>query len=486
MNKKSGSAIKINTACLAALIPLLTIIFCVYVLFFANMRSVRTAAAASTAAAAVNANADKTVNNTRSLSGSIQMSLSLSQAIKKALSNEGNIIAAKHIISSKTALKKASYAGLTPAVSIAGGGIWTQAREGSPLFVSANGTRELIGQVRLIVPIFDPKSYAAIALAKSNLNIAKYRLQTARLLVAARVAQYFYGIIILKDEINIKQKALGGIKKILAATNYEYKTGNLPRFDVVQTQLMAVKLQTDLNILKSKLRALEHIFAMEIFYSGGSRYELSPLMPIQSAGFSFNLNLPPVNWLILQAVNIQPLLKIARAETASARAGVSINEAEKLPSIQGGATYGEDTINSFDAPNLGWQFFVMMNVPIYNFGLHSDYIEAASERLMAVKSAGSAIKLSIEKRLVRDYGLAEASRKSLSGVKKLVKESAEIFKMTKEGYLAGTFNALALQEAQNNFIKARLELAQAVNRFYLNVAQLDIDMGVIPSGDGKL
>ena len=58
--------------------------------------------------------------------------------------------------------------------------------------------------------------------------------------------------------------------------------------------------------------------------------------------------------------------------------------------------------------------------------------------------------------------------------------------MTKEAYLAGAFNALELQEAQNNWIKSRIELAKAVNGFYLAISQLDIDMGIIPSGEGKL
>ena len=128
----------------------------------------------------------------------------------------------------------------------------------------------------------------------------------------------------------------------------------------------------------------------------------------------------------------------------------------------------------------------MLNVPIYNFGLHKDYIDAANERLMALKSAESAVKLSVKKRLTIDYGRAAASKKKIYGAKILVKKSYEAFKMTKEGYLAGAFNALELQEAQNNWIKSRLELAKAVNEFYLAISQLDIDMGIIPSGDGKL
>lgn len=465
MNKNCREMKKIDLAGLSALMPLLIIICWVYILFLADITPVEAGVGHSAALYS-------------------QPRISLSQAIKKALSDRENIIGAKHIIAEKADLKKAAYADLMPDISVAGGGIWTQARQDSPLFASANGMRELIGQVRLTVPIFDPKIYAAIALARSNMDIAGYRLQTARLFVAARVAQYFYGVILLKDEIKIKQKALSNAKKNFIATKNEYKAGSLPRFDVVQTELMAVKLQTDLNVLKSEEKALGHIFRMEVFCNSGSRFKLSPFLSVKPA--VFNYILPPVNPLILNAIKKQPLLKIARAEIVSARADVSINKAEKFPSIQGGAAYGEDTINSVYAPNLGWQFFVMMNVPIYNFGLRNDYIGAASERLMAVKSAESAMKLSIKKRLVRDYGLAAASRKRISGAKILVKESKEVFSMTEKGYLVGAFNALALQEAQNNWIKARLELAKSINRFYLTAAQLDIDMGVIPSGAGKL
>ena len=228
------------------------------------------------------------------------------------------------------------------------------------MFASANGMRELIGQAGLTVPIFDPKIYGEISLAGNNLKVAEYRLRLARLFTAARITQYFYGLILLKDEIKIERKALGG------------------------------------------------------------------------------------------------------------------------------AAYGEDTVNSFDAPNLGWQFFVILNIPIYNFGLRKDYIDAASERLMALKSAESAVKLSVKKRLTIDYGTAAASKKKIYGAKILVKKSGEVFKMTKEGYLAGAFNAFELQAAQNNQIKSHLELAKAVNEFYLAISQLDIDMGIIPSGDGKL
>ncbi len=425
----------------------------------------------------------KAADSASSTSDRIPNRISLSQAVKRAVSEQGNIFRAEHIIAEQTDLKKAAYAGLLPNISIVSGGIWTQTKDGFPLFASANGMHEFIGQIRLIVPIFDPKSYAVISLARSNLNVARYRLQLARLVVAAQITQDFYGLILLKDEIKIRQKALNNIKKIFNATKNEYKAGNLPRLDVVQTGFLVTKLQTDFNVLKSQLKALEHVFAMEIFYK---RFNVNKLSPFLYDTYAFNYKLPTLNMLILNAIKRQPLIKIAKAEIKSAGADVSINKAAKLPSVQGGAAYGEDTINSVDIPNLGWQFFVAIDIPISNFGLHNDYTDAANERLMALKSAKSALQLSVKKKLAIDYGLAAALKKRLSGAKILVKESGTVFKMTEEGYLAGEFNALALQEAQNNSIKARLKLAKTISQFYLAIAQLDIDIGIIPSGGVKL
>ena len=411
--------------------------------------------------------------------------ITLAQAIKRALANQGNILEAEHIISEKRDLKKSAEAGLLPDIAVNAGGIWTRTKNGYPVFAAANGMRELIGLAGLTVPIYDPKIYGEISLAGNNIKVAEYKLRLARLFEAARITQYFYGLILLKDEIKIERKSLSGAKKILTAAKIKYKAGSLPRFDVVQTELMADGMRTNLKILKSKAKSFERMFLMEIFYGNARRAKLY-LLPKVSRFSVIGYKMPPLNALISVAINKQPLMKIADAEIKSARTSVSISKAGRLPNIKGGAAYGEDAVNSFDAPNLGWQFFVMLNVPIYNFGLNKNYIDAANERLMALKSAASAVKLSVKKRLAIDYGRASASKKEIYEAKILVKKSDEVFKMTKEAYLAGAFNAFELQEAQDNFIKSRIELAKAVNGFYLAVSQLDIDMGIIPSEDGKL
>ena len=209
-----------------------------------------------------------------------EIKISLSSAIKRALSNQGNILGAEHIISEKTDLKKAADAGLFPDISVNAGGIWTGTKNGYPVFASANGIRELIGQIGLTVPIFDPKIYGEISLAGNNLKVAQYKLLLARLFTAARITQYFYELILLKNEIRIERKALGGAKKILTAAKIGYKAGSLPRFDVVQTELMTANIQTNLEILKSRTKSFERMFLMEIFYGGVKPAKLSLLLPV--------------------------------------------------------------------------------------------------------------------------------------------------------------------------------------------------------------
>ena len=154
---------------------------------------VKTAYAAG--AASPPADIDLTAGKT-SPSAQGRIKISLASAIKRALSNQGNILKAEHIISEKMDLKKAAYAALLPDIAVNAGGIWTRTKNAYPVFASANGMRELIGQIDLTVPIFDPKIYGEISLAGNNLKVAEYRLRLARLFTAARITQYFYGLIL--------------------------------------------------------------------------------------------------------------------------------------------------------------------------------------------------------------------------------------------------------------------------------------------------
>ena len=126
-------------------------VFLLFLLIIANclfnystlirLNTVKTAYALSAASSLSGiALAGKTESSPPPASGRIK--ISLASAIKRALSNQGNILKAEHIISERMDLKKAAYAGLLPNIAVNAGGIWTRTKNGYPVFASANGMRE--------------------------------------------------------------------------------------------------------------------------------------------------------------------------------------------------------------------------------------------------------------------------------------------------------------------------------------------------------
>ncbi|MHB1631654.1 MAG: TolC family protein, partial [Acidithiobacillus sp.] len=82
--------------------------------------------------------------------------LTLQSAIQRALVNQAVVQQAQHMIAERQDQGRAAHADLLPALSLSTGGVWTQTQNGQPRFVSANGARELIGQVRLQIPLYTP------------------------------------------------------------------------------------------------------------------------------------------------------------------------------------------------------------------------------------------------------------------------------------------------------------------------------------------
>ena len=155
--------------------------------------------------------------------------LTLHGAIQRALINQAVVQQAQHMIAERQDQGRAAHADLLPALSLSTGGIWTQNGNGQPRFVSANGARELIGQVRLQVPLYTPQAYALSALARDRSAIARYRLQQARLAVAAQVTMAYYQLALDDNELAVWRKALAAARQMLVATQEGYRAGTRSR-----------------------------------------------------------------------------------------------------------------------------------------------------------------------------------------------------------------------------------------------------------------
>lgn len=402
--------------------------------------------------------------------------LTLGDAISRALANQALVLQAQHLVAAQAALRNAARAGVLPSLSLTGGGIWTQTRDSQPVLASANGAREVLGLIDLHVPVYSPSTYALEALARDRLMTARYRERQARLAVAAQVTVAYYRLALLDNEEQVWRRALRASRQLLDATKKSYRTGTRSRLDVTQAQLAVANARAGLDRTVPQARAASRVLALETGYASSSLPRLAGTRPPAVA-------LPPSSAFDARAERAQPLLQVAASEIQAARDKVRLRQAARLPAVAIDGGYGLDTTEPPQARDLGWQTSVTVHMPLFGFGRNRDRIDAARESLMAMEAGKSALALTVHTRIAADHGSAEAADKAVQNERRIAQEAQAVSTMTRKGYLAGTLSALALSQAENNWVQARLAYAGAAIRARLARAQLALDAGTLPHSE---
>ena len=403
--------------------------------------------------------------------------LTLSQAIQRALANQAQIRAAEHLVAQRVAQQKAASADLLPSLSLATGGIWADTGNGQPLWASANGARELIGQLQLSIPLYAPQARAVETLAHDQVSVARYQARQARLLVAAEVTASYYRLALYANEGDVWRGALAAAQDILAATRKSYRAGARSRLDLTQARLTVSKAQAGLDQTLPLAAATRRVLALQTAYASDAA------LPPLAASATPRQELPRQSALLEQAARSQPLLQAAAGEIRAAHALVRYHQAARLPTVQARLGYGWDTIGTPQSRNLGWGGSVILRIPIFGFGRNRDRIDAAQENLAAMEAGKAALLLQIQSRIATDYGKAQAADNALRNDLTLAREAQAIYEMTRKGYLAGALSGLALQQAESNWVQAQLKLAGAAIQAQLARAQLILDSGLLPAGE---
>jgi outer membrane protein len=408
------------------------------------------------------------------LSGNVAADdLTLRSAIQRALVNQAVVQQAQHMIAERQDLGRAAHADLLPALSLSTGGIWTQIQNGQPRFVSANGARELIGQVRLQIPLYTPQAYALSALASDRSAIARYRLQQTRLAVAAQVTMAYYQVALDDNALAVWRKALAAARQMLTATQEGYRAGTRSRLDLSQSKLTLVRIRMGLDQARPRAQAARQVLALQTGYTTATLPTLARVAVPRTA-------LPGTHTLRQQADQSQPLLRVANGEIQSARSLLRYQQAARLPVIAATGAYGVDTSTPPQSRQLGWQAILSLQMPIFGFGRNRDRVAAAQEQVAAMQAAKAALRLQIRSRLAADYGAAQAAANALQDAQTLARAARTVYTMTRKGYLAGAESALALQQAENGWVQAQLQSAGAAIRARLTRAQLALDSGLLP------
>lgn len=400
--------------------------------------------------------------------------LTLPTAIAEAMHAQPQIEQSAHNASASRDLSRAAHAQLLPQVSLATGSIWSESRAGQPLFVSANGPREVIAQVRVSFPLYDAELRALAKVARDQSAVARLQLQATRWMVVARVVNDYYRVATLMTQERIWKSTLSTDEKLYRDTYKAYRAGAVSRLDLVQTELLRNQASTGLQQSAAEAKAAMQVMNLQMGRPRRSTWVLAPLpcsIPV----------LPSFSVLAAQAEATQPLLQVAKQQIDVAQAQVAVRRGAIQPKIRAYGAYGVDTATAPRGKDLGWQGSISLSMPIFGFGAQRQQIAAAQEQLAALRSARRALILQIRSQLAQNYGAAVAAQKTLVNARRAEREAERVYAMTRKGYFAGALNALDLAQAEGAWVRARLDLSTAAVAVQLTRAQLELDTGRYPN-----
>ncbi len=402
-----------------------------------------------------------------------RLALALPAAIATALRVSPQVRQAADLRTAGRYGARAGRASLLPRLSLVAGRYWTQTRDGQPLYVSANGPHETIGLVQISVPLYSPQLRALARLARDQAALARSERAQVCLGVAAQVADAWYQLALLHARVRIWKSTLRSVDILYRGTQQKYAVGAAAVLDLAQTKLLRHNAESGLQQARAERRAARRVLDVLLGRAPSARIVLPVLRPTARP-------LPTEPLWIEKARRAQPLLRIAARQIAVGAAQAGTLRAGRLPTISADVDYGVDTVPIPRSADLGWQVFLGFRMPIFNFDAQRDRIADADARVAALRAARSSVLLQIRTTIAHDYGSARAAERVYRQALKQRRDARAVYAMTRDGYKAGTLNALDLAQAENGWLQARLRVATALVLLRMARTQLHLDTGTYP------
>ncbi|MEY2341215.1 TolC family protein [Acidithiobacillus sp. IBUN Pt1247-S3] len=401
-------------------------------------------------------------------------SWTLSQAVQRGVAVQAQVAASKERASASQDLAKAAQASRLPQLSLRAGSIWSASRENQPLFVSANGRQETIGQLAITAPVIDAQLQALAQAARDSAAAAQIQIALTRLQTAASITNVWFQLALAQEQTTLWQRTAGYDKRLFARTQEAFHAGALARIDVVQTELLLTQARSQLALAKVQQQTERRALNLQLGLGVNANTTIRgnrPPSPAPSVSLS-------QLWQQMQAS--QPLLRLAEKEIVVARAEKAVQKAAYLPVLNAQLAYGIDNNGIPHRRDLGWQVGLGLSMPLFGFGRRQAQVAAADANLGAVRADREALLLQMHARLNQDWGVYRRAQENARHAGKIANDAEAVYRMTRKGFHAGAINALNLAQAQNTWIQARLTDVQARLRVELAFKQLLLDTGQLP------
>jgi outer membrane protein len=324
--------------------------------------------------------------------------------------------------------------------------------------------------------VFDSFSNKYTARRAKNLSSAAVeRLARADQGTVYRVIQSYYGVLFAGRQVELAEHAAGTAQAILDESRARFNAGTTVESDYLSAQVDLATRQQELlrarNALTVAAAELNAAMGVAVDHS----YQLTSQLEERT--------LPPValNEADALALKQRSDLKEAAATLRASDDALQVAKASFGPRINVFAASELDNVSPFGNGSNNWTAGAELQIDLFSGGQKSAALARARadvERIQALKQAAEdGIRLEV-RRAFYDY---DSARQMLSVTKAAISQAEESLRIVKTRYQSGLNTITDLFRAEDAARNARTNYWQAVYRYIVSYASVELATGALNS-----
>ena len=316
---------------------------------------------------------------------------------------------------------------------------------------------------------------AALDEVRESLITADWTHNAVIQTVILEVEKAYYGYVTAKALLDAQNATYKEAETNLEAAKERHQAGVATIADVLQAKTALAQAKLILDSLQGRIHTTQGALATAMGLPANIPYDIG----IPEGEIPLRETSEKVDTYLAQAEKQRPDIAAARAQVRKAEAHVRKVEAERYPSINGTASWGNTYYGTTSLYRDNYSGALQLSLPIFT-GFSQSYNVA---RAQADEQATQSRLRSLEQQVVLEvwtsyYNLKTAEQRVRTS-EELIKSAGESYQVALGRYKAGVGSILDLLSAQSALESARAQRALANADWFVSLAQLAHDTGTL-------
>jgi len=305
-----------------------------------------------------------------------------------------------------------------------------------------------------------------VAVAKEGLAMADVEEAAALKDLRRKVRLAFYGLLAADERLALADSMLKVAGRVREVAQARFEEGAAPRLDVMEAELIVVRVRTEMDLARSERRAVQADL--------NALLNRPPGMTVALTGEAFDVPaLPTMDWATAGALASNLDLRALDREAAIEDRQLSLLKAERVPTPTFSVGAALNAPGEFD---VGAHAGVSVAIPL--FSRNQGEIAGSLARTDTIKARREAIRRQVEAAVFAALERVTAQRARVEAFRTtLVPTAITIQGLVEESYRLGRDSILTTLVAQRALRDVRTEYLEALLALQAAVADLEDILG---------